>query len=207
MQMFIVFVLGALCGAGVYVWQKSPTLFVLPQETDFTEIEMPPAKESLVPRTATSEAADPVPQSTGVKNTSQPAPAVKATSEPASVAPPPPSQHETSEHSTALSFGKERVQEYSPEKLQLAHSNTVLIFFHAQWCPLCRALDAEVSANPNIIPNNVYVLKVNYDTALDLRRKYGVTLQHTFVQVKADGEMIGKWANITRYAHVLARVQ
>ena len=34
------------------------------------------------------------------------------------------------------------------------------------------------------------VYKVDYDTALDLRQRYGVTTQHTFVVIDGNGEKI-----------------
>jgi len=33
------------------------------------------------------------------------------------------------------------------------------------------------------IPENVNLLKVDYDNSTDLKEKYGVTMQHTFVLV------------------------
>ncbi len=44
------------------------------------------------------------------------------------------------------------------------------------------------------IPENVNLLKVDYDSSSDLKQKYGVTMQHTFVLVDANGEMIKKWS-------------
>lgn len=99
------------------------------------------------------------------------------------------------------------IQAYAPEKLALAHGGKVLLFFHANWCPICRQLDAEAAANPNIIPEGVHVLKVDYDTATDLKKKYGVTVQHTFVQVDASGASLRKFSDASNYATVLSRVK
>jgi thioredoxin-related protein len=44
------------------------------------------------------------------------------------------------------------------------------------------------------IPENVNLLKVDYDNSSELKLKYGVTMQHTFVLVDAKGEMIKKWS-------------
>jgi thiol-disulfide isomerase/thioredoxin len=65
-----------------------------------------------------------------------------------------------------------------------------ILFFHAQWCPQCRQLDAEIKAGP--IPENVTIFKVNYDTAQDLRQKYGVTLQTTLVKIDDNGGLVKK---------------
>ena len=41
------------------------------------------------------------------------------------------------------------------------------------------------------------ILLVDFDTATDLKQKYGVTLQHTLVQVDSSGEAIEQW-HLTR---------
>lgn len=65
-----------------------------------------------------------------------------------------------------------------------------ILFFHAQWCPQCRQLDAEIKAGQ--IPENVTIFKVNYDAAQELRQKYGVTLQTTLVTIDDDGKLVKK---------------
>jgi len=62
---------------------------------------------------------------------------------------------------------------------------TVLLFFHAPWCPQCRSLEADILAQG--VPAGVTIIKVDYDTHQDLRQKYGVTQQTTFVEVDATG--------------------
>jgi hypothetical protein len=34
---------------------------------------------------------------------------------------------------------------------------------------------------------------VDYDNSKDLQKKYGVTYQHTFVQIDENGEALSKW--------------
>lgn len=70
------------------------------------------------------------------------------------------------------------------------YKNTVL-FFHAAWCPECRAFDKAISEST--VPENIQILKVDYDKSTDLRKKYGVTLQSTFVSVNSNGDQIAKW--------------
>ncbi|MEI3868225.1 thioredoxin domain-containing protein [Microbacterium sp. CCNWLW134] len=62
------------------------------------------------------------------------------------------------------------------------------LFFHASWCPQCRALDEDLRAMG--APDGLTVFKVDYDSRTDLRQKYGVTLQTTVVFVDDDGEQI-----------------
>jgi len=96
---------------------------------------------------------------------------------------------------------------YSAEKLALALGGDVLLFFHADWCPICRAIEGEISALAGALPAGVHILKVNYDTEIALRQKYGVTTQHTFVQVDADGTLIQKFSDAGKLSDVLARVK
>jgi thiol-disulfide isomerase/thioredoxin len=69
-----------------------------------------------------------------------------------------------------------------------AAKGTRLLFFHAAWCPQCRALDASISRSA--LPDAVTILKVDYDSQQALRTKYGVTLQTTIVRVDADGNKV-----------------
>ena len=81
---------------------------------------------------------------------------------------------------------------YDPAKLALAKDNKVVIFFHAPWCPTCRALEAEI--NSAGVKSGVVILKADYDSSKELKAKYGVTSQHTFVQVDASGNKLNKWS-------------
>ncbi len=59
----------------------------------------------------------------------------------------------------------------------------IVLFFHANWCPTCVAIEKDIEKNKKNIPENLTLLKVNYDDADDLKEKYGVTGQYTFVQI------------------------
>lgn len=85
---------------------------------------------------------------------------------------------------------KEGVYTDYDESLLGATDNTVL-FFHAAWCPSCRAADSAISAET--IPSNLTIFKTDFDSETELRKKYGVVTQHTFVQIDADGNEINKW--------------
>lgn len=68
---------------------------------------------------------------------------------------------------------------------------TRLLFFHAPWCPQCRALDASIKASE--LPGDLTIFKVDYDTNQPLRATYGVTLQTTVVKVDEKGNKIGSY--------------
>lgn len=71
----------------------------------------------------------------------------------------------------------------------------VVLFFHATWCPTCKAADAAFKADLSTIPNNVALFKTDYDSNKELKTKYGVTTQHTFVQIDKEGTMVTKWVS------------
>ncbi len=96
---------------------------------------------------------------------------------------------------------------YDASKLALAAQGPVVLFFHAPWCPSCKTTDADIMARLMEIPANTTVLKVDYDTNPELKKKYGVTYQHTFVQVNADGTMIKKWSGSANLADIVAQTK
>lgn len=82
---------------------------------------------------------------------------------------------------------------YDSGKLSFAKNGKVVLFFHAPWCPSCVAYDKKITQNTIMVPENVLLMKTDYDTNMELRKKYGVTSQHTFVQVDENGNLIKKW--------------
>jgi thiol-disulfide isomerase/thioredoxin len=71
----------------------------------------------------------------------------------------------------------------------------VVLFFNATWCPTCQEADKQLeSAN---FPDDLVVVSVDYDENGDLKQKYGVTTQHTFVQVDSDGKELTKFTGST----------
>ncbi len=89
----------------------------------------------------------------------------------------------------------DRYVEYSEDAVAaaMAADGNVVLFFHATWCPTCRAADGEMTSNLDKIPENLTIVKTDYDKYDELKKKYGVTYQHTFVQIDARGEMVKKW--------------
>ena len=85
--------------------------------------------------------------------------------------------------------------EYSADKLALADSGDVVLFFHAEWCPSCRNLERDINANS--VPDNVHILKVDYDEETALKQKYGVTRQHTLVVVDSAGNEVKTLTGLT----------
>lgn len=89
--------------------------------------------------------------------------------------------------------------EFSEAGFEGAASEKRVLFFYANWCPTCRPTDAEFSANMDQIPDGAVVIRVNYNDPdtdsleSELAKKYGVTYQHTFVQIDENGSVVTKW--------------
>jgi thiol-disulfide isomerase/thioredoxin len=96
---------------------------------------------------------------------------------------------------------------YDASKLAMAKDGRVVLFFRASWCPTCRTLDADIKKNISAIPAGVTILDVDYDRYTDLRKRYGITTQHTLVQVDADGEELGKWVGSATLAELVSKVK
>jgi thiol-disulfide isomerase/thioredoxin len=107
----------------------------------------------------------------------------------------------------AMMMKKGSYEAYSADKLARAETGDVVLFFHASWCPSCRGLVASIKSNLESIPEGVSILKLDYDTEAELKKKYGVTTQHTLVQVDANGNMIKKWSGGGNLDAVLAQIQ
>lgn len=94
---------------------------------------------------------------------------------------------------------KEKYTFYTPEVMSQAAKGRRVLFFFAAWCPTCKAADTEFMANVAQIPEDVTVIKVNYNDSQtdeqekELAKKYDITYQHTFVQIDAEGKEITKW--------------
>ena len=89
--------------------------------------------------------------------------------------------------------------QYSNEVLASSSSNRRVLFFYASWCPTCIPADADFEKNTSLLPSDLTVIRVNYsdpDTDKDekaLATKYGITYQHTYVQIDSSGNEIIKW--------------
>lgn len=83
--------------------------------------------------------------------------------------------------------------EYSANKDAYKDSKKVL-FFAASWCPTCQALTKDIETRTSTIPSDTVVIRADYDKETSLKQKYGVTYQHTLVQIDNDGKQLTKWS-------------
>jgi thioredoxin 1 len=97
-------------------------------------------------------------------------------------------------------------RDYDPALLANADMGSVVLFFKAGWCPTCTALDRDIVANLNMIPESVTILKVDYDTATALKKKYNVKVQHTLVQIDSQGNEIKQWQGSLKLQQLLSEI-
>jgi len=90
---------------------------------------------------------------------------------------------------------------------QAATDGKAVLFFHANWCPTCRALNSNIESNLSKIPSGVTIFKTDYDTQTALKKKYGITYQHTMVQVDAEGNQITKWSGSPTLNDLISKIK
>lgn len=95
--------------------------------------------------------------------------------------------------------------DYSAAALASSPAEKNVLFFHAEWCPTCRALEKSITSGN--IPSGIRIFKVSYDTESALKQRYGVTYQHTLVQVKADGSAVIKFVGSPTLDDLIASLQ
>lgn len=85
-----------------------------------------------------------------------------------------------------------RYADYSAEAVGEECYTDTILFFHAPWCPECRGFEEAIKSGE--VPEGAQILKVDFDSATDLRKKYEVTIQSTFVRVDSSGERVKLWS-------------
>lgn len=83
---------------------------------------------------------------------------------------------------------------YSAENLKNATGN-ILLFFHAEWCSTCKEFDRQIKELWDV--QNITILVVDYDNSTELKQKYSVLSQSTFVQVDNDWNMFKRFLGKT----------
>ena len=105
---------------------------------------------------------------------------------------------EKTEDSMTKPAGSRYIQ-YSKSALEQAVGGRRVLYFYANWCPTCRPADVNLRENAAQIPEDMTVVRVNYnDSDTDreekaLANQYGITYQHTFVQIDSQGQELTKW--------------
>jgi len=95
----------------------------------------------------------------------------------------------------------------SEQELSNIASDKRVIFFHASWCSTCKGLDKDIMSNMSKIPAGITIARVDFDEETNLKKKYGVTIQHTLVQIDSDGNEVAKWNGSKNLESLLAKLE
>lgn len=97
------------------------------------------------------------------------------------------------ETAPAMEAGEPVYQEYTDaRKTDLHGSKPYVLFFHANWCPICRVMETSITEGLASFPEGTTILKANYDTEKALKDEFGVRVQSTIIVLDADGEVVWK---------------
>jgi thiol-disulfide isomerase/thioredoxin len=94
--------------------------------------------------------------------------------------------------------------DYDATAIANSDADNIVLFFKASWCPTCNALNADIEASLDNIPAGTEIYTVDFDISQQLRKKYGVTVQHTLVSINSDGTMFKKFIGSPTLKSVLA---
>lgn len=100
---------------------------------------------------------------------------------------------------TVMMKKSSRYVSYSKAVFEETSGKRRVLYFYATWCPSCKVAQEDFSARADKIPEDVMVMRVNYndpDTDQEekaLAKQYGISYQHTFVQVDSKGNETTKW--------------
>lgn len=85
--------------------------------------------------------------------------------------------------------------DYSETNLTQAQKRgtTVLFFAATAWCQTCEALDQELLDRYEDIPDDITVLKVDYDNDRAMKSTWNVTVQHTLIVLDQQGVEQSRW--------------
>lgn len=75
----------------------------------------------------------------------------------------------------------------------LATKGPTVLFFAAAWCPTCQADLRQIEGETSRL-GDITVVVVDYDRERDVKVKYGVTYQHTYVQIDSSGSQLAVWS-------------
>ena len=83
-------------------------------------------------------------------------------------------------------------RDYSSESAADTGYDNTIIFFYAPWCPECRSYEQVIEDSK--LPDGLQILKADYDSSTNLKKKYGVTIQTSFVRVDSLGNKQKLWS-------------
>lgn len=76
---------------------------------------------------------------------------------------------------------------------ELAAKGPTVLFFYAAWCPDCRATVGELKSHWSDVRSDLTLVIADYDKEKDLKARFSVTYQDTFVLLDSRGDAVRSW--------------
>jgi thiol-disulfide isomerase/thioredoxin len=97
-------------------------------------------------------------------------------------------QHEDEEESDTMPMHASVYELFNNSVI--GNGKTSVIFFHAAWCSFCKKNDQRLQEFYTSSTPDISTYRVDYDTAEDLKKRYGVVQQDTFVKIDGEGNKV-----------------
>lgn len=88
----------------------------------------------------------------------------------------------------------------------LYSGSQIVLFFNASWCSTCKVARENFESSLDKIPADLTLVVVDFDNSVELKKKYGVTYQHTFVHINDLGDSLHKWSGSVSFAEVVGQI-
>lgn len=81
--------------------------------------------------------------------------------------------------------------QYSDAVLADTSDTDRILFFHAEWCSTCKFFEGDIKSAG--IPEGITIIEANYDDETELKARYDVSVQSTFVLLDSEGNLKQTW--------------
>jgi len=99
-------------------------------------------------------------------------------------------------------------KDYSASNLTSSQKNgkTLLFFAATTWCSNCIALDKEIKERISDIPDDVTILKVDYDNDRKMKKEHRVAMQTTLILLDNNGNEEKRWIGTGSFDDLLENI-
>jgi thiol-disulfide isomerase/thioredoxin len=81
-----------------------------------------------------------------------------------------------------------------------------ILFFTAEWCPSCVAVEKNIAQRSAYIPPHIAIMMIDYDDQ-EMKEKYNVNQQHTFILLDENGDEVKRWTNSETLGGIISNVK
>ncbi len=85
--------------------------------------------------------------------------------------------------------------DYSTESFEGSKTTKRILFFYSDQAPKSVTLGQEITLLSDKIPENVTILRVNYDSETELKTEYKILIPGVLIQIDQDNREIFRWTD------------